>query len=215
MQEWCGEMLHYPKFHQNLINKVLDLYVTHLTNRSVSHGGVFVRLFHLNLVEFSYGLHGSLSLFCSSIIGVSLQGRKKMTVFQGKNIRTLDRNLWEQKCNWRKKSCLTPATWTPLFKSLEFNKSTEFLSISMGTICTWQRAKALQWRRAVREAVCRQAAGDVSASWMPPHALCPWIYGCAAIGPDPPPTGGQRAPWCPVQLASWSCSGLPPTSWKG
>lgn len=118
----------------------------------------------------------------------------------------------KKNCNW--KHCLTPAMWTPLFKSLLFNKSTEFLFISMGTICTWQRAKALQWRRAAREAVCRQAAGDVSASWMPPHALCPWIYGCAAIGPDPPPAGGQRAPWCPVQLASWSCSGLPPTSWN-
>lgn len=90
-----------------------------------------------------------------------------------------------------------------------------FLSISMGTICTWQRAKALRWRRAVREAACRQAAGDVSAPWMPPHALCPWIYGRATVGPDPPPAGGQRAPWCPVQLASWSCSALPPTSWKG
>lgn len=119
----------------------------------------------------------------------------------------------KKNCNW--KHCLTPAMWTPLFKSLLFNKSTEFLFISMGTICTWQRAKALQWRRAAREAVCRQAAGDVSASWMPPHALCPWIYGCAAIGPDPPPVGGQRPPWCPVQLASWSCSGLPPTSWNG
>lgn len=119
----------------------------------------------------------------------------------------------KKNCNW--KHCLTPAMWTPLFKSLLFNKSTEFLFISMGTICTWQRAKALQWRRAAREAVCRQAAGDVSASWMPPHALCPWIYGCATIGPDPPPVGGQRPPWCPVQLASWSCSGLPPTSWNG
>lgn len=85
----------------------------------------------------------------------------------------------------------------------------------MGTICTWQRAKALRWRRAVREAACRQAAGDVSASWMPPHALCPWIYGCATVGPDPPPAWSQRAPWCPVQLASWSCSALLPTSWKG
>lgn len=96
-------------------------------------------------------------------------------------------------------------------------KCTMFLSasISMGTICTWQRAKALRWRRAVREAACRQAAGDVSASWMPPHALCPWIYGRATVGLDPPLAGGRRSPWCPVQLASWSCSALPPTSWKG
>lgn len=78
-----------------------------------------------------------------------------------------------------------------------------FLSISMGTICTWQKEKALWWRRAVREVACRQAAGDVSASWMPPHALRPWIYGCATVIPGPLPaqgSGGTVVPCTAGQL---------------
>lgn len=138
-----------------------------------------------------------------------------MVIFQRQNIRTSDWNVCINHECCRKKHSLTPTIWTLLFETLPFNKSSVFLSISMGTICTWQRAKALRWRRAVREAACRQAAGDVSASWMPPHARCPWIYGHATVGPDPPLSGGQRVLWCPVQLASWSCSALPPTSWKG
>lgn len=92
VKECCGEMHHYPKFHQNPINKVLDLYVTHLTNRSVSHGGCllicslwFLWYFPMDCVPvFHYFVPLSSGLHC---------GGEKMTVFHRKNVRTLDWNV--------------------------------------------------------------------------------------------------------------------------
>lgn len=89
MLECCGEMHHYPKFHQDTISRVVDLYVTHLTNRSVTHGGCLLICSSLPLFDF-FGVFlwiGCQSFISSSSVIGSHCGRQKMVIFQGWNIR--------------------------------------------------------------------------------------------------------------------------------
>lgn len=68
-------------------------------------------------------------------------------------------------------------------------------------------------KRPVRAALCQAAAGDVFVSWMPPHALCSWIYGRVLPVQHPHQLGVRghggalyREPAGPARIS-------PPTTW--
>lgn len=175
-------MHHYPKFHQNPINKVLDLYVTHLTNRSVSHGGCllicslwFLWYFPMDCMPaFHYFVPLSSGLHC---------GGEKMTVFRRKNVRTLDWNVclkcegkkiaientaWLLRCELHclKVFCLIKALSFSLFPWEQFALDREQRRCSGGG----QRG--------------RQCAGRQQVMCLPPeclHMLC--VHGFMAVPP--------------------------------